>query len=503
MNSNMKYALGAVGLFMAGGIFATAILSTMKPAQTQATLKDDTYKYAGVTTEATSSQQQTQNTGEQTTASADKEQSGYYVTAAVKGTPWSEGNLTIQEIEFTINNKGNDTITDWTGAIDLNTPVEGINSWNDTFTYNASTVSIKPIEWNKEIKPGESKTLNFHLKTSLPAQVTKASVSSNLGSFDSGKPAPVQQSEPVLPDDANGETPVAKHGRLSVKGTKIVDKNGDAVLLQGVSTHGISWFPAYVNKEAFRTLRDTMGVNTVRLALYSSTGEGYSTAMHQKVIDGVNYAKELGMYAIVDWHILANGNPNTDKEAAKAFFTEMTGKFKDYDNVIYEICNEPNGNVSWDNDIKPYAEEMIDLIRKTDDKAIIIVGTPTWSQDVDIAAKNPITGRSNIMYALHFYAATHRADLRNKLSTAIGAGLPVFVSEFGISEASGSGGIDEGEATTWINYLRQNGIGYVCWNLSNKDEACALIKSSSGKVSGWTDEDLTQEGLWLKKTYTN
>ncbi|MBQ6555744.1 MAG: cellulase family glycosylhydrolase [Firmicutes bacterium] len=410
----------------------------------------------------------------------------------------------MQEIEFNFTNNSDAEITDWTGTIEFDTDVKGINSWNDTFNYEGKKVTISPIEWNKNVKPGETKIINFHIKTSLPVKVTSAAASTNAGNAEMSKPKTEENAKPsvIASNEDPSKTPVGIHGQLSVSGTKIVDKNGTPVILQGVSTHGIAWFPQYVDKEGFRTLRDTMGVNTIRLALYSSTNEGYSSAMHQKVINGVEYAKELGMYVIIDWHILANGNPNTDKAAAKTFFTEMTGKFKDYDNVIYEICNEPNGGTTWENDIKPYANEMISLIRQQDDDAIIIVGTPTWSQDVDIAAKSPITGQKNIMYALHFYSATHKQDLRNKLASAISAGLPVFVTEFGISEASGAGNIDEAEGTNWINYLRNNGISYVCWNLSNKDEACALIKSGVTKTSGWTDDDLTQEGKWLKKTYT-
>ncbi len=502
MNQSTKYALGALGIFIAGGIFATAIISVFHTQNTQATLKEDVYRYAGVTEPA--SEPASEAARQQTQAPAQDTAGGKFaVTASAKGTPWSEGDLTIQEIEFELTNNSDTEITDWSGVIEFDTEVKGLNSWNDAFEYEGKKVLISPIEWNKTVKPGETKKINFHLKTALPVNVVSASAATNAGDANMAQ-KPEEQKEPsvIATTEDPSKTPVGVHGRLSVSGTKIVDKNGTPVILQGVSTHGIAWFPQYVDKEGFRTLRDTMGVNTIRLALYSSPNEGYTTAMHQKVSEGVQYAKELGMYVIIDWHILANGNPNTDKAAAKAFFTEMTGKYKDYDNVIYEICNEPNGGVTWENDIKPYAVEMIDLIRSQDDDAIIIVGTPTWSQDVDIVSKSPITGQKNIMYALHFYSATHKQDLRNKLSAAVNAGLPVFVTEFGISEASGAGTIDENEGTNWITYLRNNGISYVCWNLSNKDEACALIKSGVSKTSGWTDNDLTQEGLWLKKTYT-
>ena len=70
-------------------------------------------------------------------------------------------------------------------------------------------------------------------------------------------------------------------------------------------------------------------------------------------------------------------------------------------NVIYEICNEPNGGTSWST-IKKYAEKIIKGIRTYDKKAVILVGTPNWSQDVDQAALSPVSKkyRKNVMYTL-------------------------------------------------------------------------------------------------------
>jgi endoglucanase len=144
---------------------------------------------------------------------------------------------------------------------------------------------------------------------------------------------------------------------------------------------------------------------------------------------------------------------------------------------------------------------MISTIRSIDNDAIIIVGTPTWSQDVDVAAKSPIKA-DNIVYALHFYAATHKDNLRDKAQSAINAGLPLLVSEFGICDASGNGAIDETEANKWMAFLDKNGIGRVCWNLSNKAESSALISSATQKTSDWSDNELTAEGKWLKNAYT-
>ena len=297
-------------------------------------------------------------------------------------------------------------------------------------------------------------------------------------------------------------TPVKKNGRLSVKGTRLVNSQGKTVVLKGVSTHGINWFPQYVNKAAFKNLRDNWGVNCIRLAMYTEEYNGYCSGGNQaelrKLINnGVKYATELGMYVIIDWHILSDGNPAKNKKQAMSFFKYMAKKYKNQNNIFYEICNEPNGGTSW-NTIKSYASSVIKTIRKYDKKNIILVGTPTWSQDVDVAADSPIKGYSNIMYTFHFYAATHGDSYRQKVQAAIQKGLPVFVSEFGISESSGNGRIDKNEANKWIQFLKKNKISYVCWSLCNKNESCSLLKSSCIRTGNFKKSDLSQAGLWYK-----
>lgn len=192
----------------------------------------------------------------------------------------------------------------------------------------------------------------------------------------------------------------SKCGALRVRGTNLVDKKGRKVQLRGVSTHGLAWYPGYVNQKFFNELKKKWNANAVRLAMYTAEYGGYCTGGDQKelkklVINGVKYAKKADMYAIVDWHILSDQNPNTHKKEAKKFFRDISKSLKSYSNVIYEICNEPNGSTSW-KDIKKYAKEIIPVIRANDKDAVIIVGTPNWSQYVDEAAKSPIKGYKNM-----------------------------------------------------------------------------------------------------------
>lgn len=299
----------------------------------------------------------------------------------------------------------------------------------------------------------------------------------------------------------DASTPFGQHGALHVENGKLTDADGNTVQLYGMSTHGIAWFPQYINYDSFRTLRDDWNTNCIRLAMYTAEYGGYCAGgdkeqLKQLVRDGVSYATELGMYVIVDWHILSDCDPNQNKDEAIAFFREMAEAFADNDNVLYEICNEPNGGTSWDS-IKSYAEEVIPVIRAQKPDAVILVGTPTWSQEIDKAAASPLDD-SNVMYTLHFYAGTHKDDLRNRLETCVQNGLPVFVSEFGMCDASGNGANDFDSTTKWLDLLNKYQISFCCWNLANKDESSSVFKASSTALSDWTDDDFNESGRWIR-----
>lgn len=302
-------------------------------------------------------------------------------------------------------------------------------------------------------------------------------------------------------------TPVhaAKLPALKVEGTRLVNTKGRPVQLKGVSTHGLSWFPGYVDQKAFKDIKKIWKADAVRLALYTSDYNGYCSgdaanrsALEQRIDKGVQYATKAGLYVIIDWHILSDGNPRTYEKQAVRFFKKMASRYKEHTNVLYEICNEPNGGTSW-NTIKTYAKKVIRAIRAQDKNGVILIGTPQWSQDVDIAASSPIKGYKNLMYTLHFYAGTHGAYLRDKAKTALDKKLPLFVSEFGICDASGTGSLNKKEGAQWMRFLKKHKISYIGWNLSNKQESSALLRPSCQKTSGWKKADLSPWGKWLLK----
>ncbi|MFA1013849.1 cellulase family glycosylhydrolase [Dubosiella newyorkensis] len=293
------------------------------------------------------------------------------------------------------------------------------------------------------------------------------------------------------------DQPTPKIASLKIQNNRIVDQKGKPFVLKGISTHGIAWFPEIINQNSFTRFRDDFGLNTVRIAMYTAEDGGYCTGgdqqnLESRIDQGVQLCQQLNLYCIIDWHILSDQDPLQYKDQSKLFFEKMAQKYGKTPNVIFEICNEPNGNTTW-NDVTQYANQIIPAIREHSNN-LIIVGTPTWSQDIDQAARKPLK-YSNIAYALHFYAATHKDDLRNKYLQNVNK-IPIIVSEYGICDASGNGNIDEANAKQWIDLLNKNQTGRILWNASNKQETSSILVPDAN-METWSLSDLSPTGHWL------
>jgi len=305
----------------------------------------------------------------------------------------------------------------------------------------------------------------------------------------------------------NMTTPFARFGALKVSGNRLVSSDGTPCQLRGLSTHNVSCYPQYVTPDTVTELTERFGLEIFRFAMYCGFADGvdgYATGddAQRKMLEDKLYAiaevtEKLGIYLLVDWHVLLEHDPAVHADMAEHFFATVCPKLPHYTHIIYEICNEPNGDdVTWAR-ISDYANRIIPVIRKACPNAVILCGTPCWSQRVDEAAKAPLK-YDNIMYTLHFYADTHRDDLRNIMKTAVTENnLPVFVSEFGITDASGDGAINHEQAEIWLNLLDSLNISYILWNLSNKAESSAIINSECDKVTGFTDDDFTTSGNFV------
>lgn len=106
----------------------------------------------------------------------------------------------------------------------------------------------------------------------------------------------------------------------------------------------------------------------------------------------------------------------------------------------------------------------------------------------------------NLLYSLHFYAVSHKAELRDMAESVSQAGLPVFVTENGITVNTGSYPRDPEEAESWLDMLEREGISYCMWSFSKVPEAGSAIASMSTKYNGFTNDDYTPTGKWLMET---
>lgn len=299
-------------------------------------------------------------------------------------------------------------------------------------------------------------------------------------------------------------SPVARYGKLQVKGTFLCNEAGDPVQLRGVSSHGLQWFGEFMHEKSIAMFANEWKADIIRASMYTAPeANGYikNKDLKNKVIEVVNLSEKYGLYCIIDWHQLSDNDPNIYKDESKAFFKEMVTLFKDKKHVLYEICNEPDDEVEWIADIKPYAKELIPVIQGVDDKAIVIVGTPYWCQNVDEAAASPLEGK-NIMYTLHFYAGEHGDWVINKFKKAV-TEIPIFVTEFGTTMADGDRGVFLNETSRWLRLLHEHKVSWVNWSLSDKNEDCALLKPGTPYDGDWSDSDLTRSGLFIKNRLIN
>ncbi len=421
---------------------------------------------------------------------------------------WSEYNLTIA-------NNTDEEVANFIIRIPVSGQVQNFQFWNCNASYSDGYILIRhsvPVAANSTYTYGSDDKFGF----SGGGVLGTPEILVDDGTYTSSSALNYELTGQKK-DIAFEDTPYGKHGKLSLKEVDgydapvIVDENGTPFQLRGASTHGIHWneMTPYVNKDAFQSLRDEWGVNMVRLVSYVTQGgytEGSGALLDTKIQEGVEYATELGMYVIIDWHIHAE-NPHNTKSQAETFFQTYASKYKDYDNVIFEICNEPTG-VEWYNgsggDLYSYCKDICNIIRNAGSNALIVCGTNTWSQDVDDVVKKPLKddGFQNILYTFHFYAATHYGDKMDKVRKAISDGTPIFVTEFGICSADGNGNFDTANADEWIALLDANNISYACWSLCNKAEAASYLSTGCSKTSGgWVESDLATTGIWLVNTY--
>lgn len=285
---------------------------------------------------------------------------------------------------------------------------------------------------------------------------------------------------------------VKLHGKLKVVGTQLLDEHGNAVVLRGMSYGWHNFWPRFYNAGTVEWLQKDWDCTVLRAAMGVDPAKGYiqdpkgSVATIEKVVDA---AIKDGIYVLIDFH-----SHHVHLNEAETFFTAMAKKYGKQPNVIYEIYNEPDDHVTWP-EVKVYSQKVVAAIRAIDPDNIILIGSPHWDQDVNLAADDPLTNVSNVMYTCHFYAATHKQSLRDRCDYALKKGLPIFISESAGMEASGDGALNMPEWTTWIDWAENHQISWIIWSVSDKDETCSVLKKDASATGNWKEQDLKESGI--------
>ena len=295
---------------------------------------------------------------------------------------------------------------------------------------------------------------------------------------------------------AQAAGPVKRWGQLQVQGTQLCDQQGNPVVLRGVSLGWHNIWPRFYNKKVVRTLKNDWNATVVRAAMGVTTVEdnyldnpSFAIECVEKVVKA---AIKEDIYVIIDWHA-----HEMHTQEAKAFFAQMAQKYGKYPHAIYELYNEPVED-SWES-LKQYASEIITEIRKYDPDNIILMGCPHWDQDVHVVAESPLRGFSNIMYPLHYYASTHKEYLRDRMEDAVKRGIPIFVSESGVTEASGNGVIDPESQQLWLDRMEKLKISWLCWSLSDKDESCSMLLPRATATGPWPEDVIKRSGKMVRE----
>ena len=348
-------------------------------------------------------------------------------------------------------------------------------------------------------------TVSYGLPLLALALVTQACDAGS--SSPENKPVVIDPSTLEIGDDGDigtedlGPTPVAQHGALHVSGTELRDASDQRIQLKGVSSMWLNWEnDGYAeNLEGLKWLRNNWNLNLIRAAMGVEPTGAYLTNPDKakaQVTQIVDNAIAAGVYVLIDWHA---HNALDSQADAVAFFSEMAEKYAGVPNVLYETFNEPLA-IKWSTELKPYHEAVVAAIREKDPDAVVVLGTPKWSQDVDLAALDPLVG-TNLMYTLHFYACDHGAYLISKAKVALSQGLPLFVTEWGATKADGGldGTVCLPEAQTWMNFMKDRGISWAAWKFDNctPDSTCFLTPDAP-LAGGWTSEYLQGQGLFVR-----
>lgn len=277
-----------------------------------------------------------------------------------------------------------------------------------------------------------------------------------------------------------------KLSRVSVNGNDFVTEDGKTIIFRGLNTSDPDKLEneGHWNKAYFEEMKK-WGANVVRFPIHPTAWAKRGKENYLKLLDnGIQWAGELGMYVIIDWHSI--GNLRTEMYQSDMYDTTQKQTFdfwrtigKKYGSnttvAFYELFNEPTtyheelGTITWDQ-WKELNEEMITIVRANGGKGIPLVAGFNWAYDLTPVKEKPIEAKG-IAYVSHPYPQKREKPWEKQWENDWGyvkGKYPLILTEIGFSGPEDPGAhipviSDESYGDAITNYSDEREISYVVW----------------------------------------
>ncbi len=207
------------------------------------------------------------------------------------------------------------------------------------------------------------------------------------------------------------QTPVySQNGKptewIRIEGNKFVNESGKTMIFQGVNIrdpHNLEE-DGHWTKSHFEEAKK-WGANIVRLPIHPRAWRERGEKEYLRILDqGVEWARELGLYLILDWHSIGNLKEEkfqhemyvTTVKETHNFWQTVARQYADEPIVaMYELYNEPTisgdrfGTMTW-SEWKKMNEEMVKIIRKEHAEALVLVAGFNWAYDLIPVKEDPV-----------------------------------------------------------------------------------------------------------------
>lgn len=255
---------------------------------------------------------------------------------------------------------------------------------------------------------------------------------------------------------------------LRVIGGMIYNSKDLPVLLQGVSIHEAP----NLKEIDFENWTRNWHINIVRLVMHNHERKDADWPAYLDKVDSVmKWSKKYKVYVLVDGYHEAgsSGSVVSHWDRVQKVWDVLMPRLKNYDHVIWQIYNEPNGEggnnwTAW----APYAKLLVDKIRSYKPVVnAITVPAAVWATDLDLtkAAFN----RDEIIFSFHPYfgrPSPHTPGMWNKAFGYLQKQdiAPVFCSEWA---AHNGGGDTVNQLNTYfrpiMRYFKDNNMHFTHW----------------------------------------